>query len=162
MSETTENLGLKLTSGSDLVDPVTDFSDNFKKIDKLGLDYVIEQGKSGEWWYRKWKSGRAECGIDSKTFSNKTSTLWASNATWGYWCGPWSFPAYPFTFITLPFVTILYRYEENGYGGIVHIHPASKESNLLTYPPNFSVFDANGPHEYTNPKFGIFVTGWYK
>ena len=41
MPENTENLGLKLTSGSDLVDPVTDFSDNFKKIDKLGLDYVI-------------------------------------------------------------------------------------------------------------------------
>jgi hypothetical protein len=159
MAETTKNLGLNLTTGSDLVDPVSAFSNNFKKIDELGADYVIEQGKSGEWWYRKWNSGRCECGIDSKTFDSKTSNNWAGH---GYLCGKWAFPAYPFTFSQPPFVTIMYRYEPNGYGGIVHVHPASSESNLLTQPPSFSVYDANGPHQYTNPKFGMMATGWYK
>lgn len=159
MAETTKNLGLTLTTGSDLVDPVTGFSNNFKKLDELGADYVIEQGKSGEWWYRKWNSGRCECGIDSKTFESKTSIVWGGH---GYLCGQWSFPAYPFAFSQPPFVTIMYRYEPNGYGGIVHVHPASSESNLLTQPPKFSVYDANGPHTYTNPKFGLMATGWYK
>lgn len=159
MADTTKNLGLTLTTGSDLVDPVTDFSNNFKKLDALGMDYVIAQGKSGEWWYRKWNSGRVECGIDSKTFSTQTSHKWAEA---GYLCGPWTFPAYPFTFSSAPFVTILYRYEQNGYGGLIHIHPASDEKNLLTQPPSFSVFDAGGPHTYTNPRFGLYATGWYK
>ena len=161
MAETTTNLGLKLTTGSDLVDPVADFSDNFVKIDKLGADYVIEQGKSGEWWYRKWNSGRCECGIDSHTFASMTSYQWGA-INGAYLAGSWQFPAYPFTFTQPPFVTILYRYEENGYGGLVHIHPASSESDLKTKPPRFSVFDANGPHKYTNPRFGLFATGWYK
>ena len=159
MAETTNNLGLYLTTGSDLVDPVSAFSNNFKKIDELGADYVIEQGKSGEWWYRKWNSGRCECGIDSKTFSNKTSNNWNNN---GFFFFFWSFPAYLFAFSQPPFVTIMYRYEPNGYGGIVHVHPASNETNLLTQPPDFSVYDANGPHTYTNPKFGLMATGWYK
>lgn len=39
---------------------------------KLGLiaDYVVEQGTSGEWTYRKWNSGVAECwGIANPTSS---------------------------------------------------------------------------------------------
>lgn len=159
MAETTKNLGLKLTTGSDLVDPETAFSANFRKLDELGADYVIEQGKSGEWWYRKWNSGRCECGIDSKTFASKTSANWGGH---GFLCGRWVFPAYPFAFSQPPFVTIMYRYENNQYGGIVHVHPASSENNLLTQPPYFSVFDTNGPHTYTNPKFGLMATGWYK
>lgn len=161
MSETTKNLGLTLTTGSDLVDPVKDFSDNFKKLDNLGMDYVIAQGKSGEWWYRKWNSGRAECGIDTKTFESLESRKWNESM---YICGGWAFPAYPFTFSSAPFVTILFRYEENAnpYGGMVHIHRASNVNDLLTQPPVFSVVDANGPHTYTNPRFGLFATGWYK
>lgn len=159
MAETTKNLGLKLTTGSDLVDPETAFSANFRKLDELGADYVIEQGKSGEWWYRKWNSGRCECGMDSKTFSNKTSADWNGK---GYLCGPWSFPAYPFAFSKPPFVTIMYRYESSGHGGIVHIAVASTETNLLTQPPSFYVYDASGPHTYTTPKFGLMATGWYK
>lgn len=159
MAETTKNLGLTLTTGSDLVDPVAGFSDNFKKLDELGSDYVIEQGKSGEWWYRKWNSGRCECGIDSKTFDSKTSSNWSNK---GYLCGRWTFPAYPFAFSQPPFVTIMYRYEPNGFGGITHVHPVSNENSLLTQPPAFSVYNADGPHTYKNPKFGMMATGWYK
>ena len=159
MTETTKNLGLNLTTGSDLVDPVSAFSNNFKKIDKLGADYVIEQGKSGEWWYRKWNSGRCECGIDSKTFESKVGEPWG-NA--GYWFGTWTFPAYPFAFSQPPFVTIMYRYEENGYGGIVHTRPASNVQDMLTRPPSFAVFDATRSTEYKNPRFGLMATGWYK
>lgn len=39
-------------------------------------DYVVEQGTSGIWWYRKWNSGIAECwGVWSGTLTNYTSTM---------------------------------------------------------------------------------------
>lgn len=41
----------------------TDFNVNGTlKINNVAMaDYVVEQGTSGEWYYRKWASGRAEC-----------------------------------------------------------------------------------------------------
>ena len=37
-----------------------------KILDALKVDYVVEQGTSGIWTYRKWNSGIAECwGINS-------------------------------------------------------------------------------------------------
>lgn len=160
MASTTTNLGLTLTSGSDLVDPATQLTANFEILDKLGLDYVIKQGTSGDWWYRIWKSGRAECGVDSKQFATKNSTKWGSL----YSAGQYQFSAYPIVFSAPPFVTIMYRTEDNSYGGIIHIHPTapSSQSNLLTRSPTFSVADPNGPHTYSNPKFGCYATGLYK
>lgn len=156
---TTTNLGLNIALGADKVNPVEAFTRNFETIDKLGVDYVTKTGTSGEWWYRIWKSGRAECGIDTKTFETKTSVGWGS-----MWLADnFSFGVnYPLTFSAPPFVTVLFRYEQNGYGGIVHIKPASSESKLTTTPPEFAVADANGPHTYTNPKFGIYATGVFK
>lgn len=43
---------------------------NFTALDVLGKDYVIDQGNSGNWYYRKWKSGIAEA--------------------WGRWSYTWS------------------------------------------------------------------------
>ena len=54
------NLNLVEIQSSDYVSP-KDIDDNFKTIDKLGLDYITDQGVSGNWTYRKWKSGFAEC-----------------------------------------------------------------------------------------------------
>ena len=45
--------------------------------EKLGLiaDYVVEQGTSGNWTYRKWNSGIAECwGNISGSFTISTAT----------------------------------------------------------------------------------------
>ena len=38
----------------------------------IKVDYVVEQGTSGNWTYRKWNSGKAECfgkGTASSTFT---------------------------------------------------------------------------------------------
>ena len=67
----------------------------------LSVDYIVEQGTSGIWTYRKWNSGIAECW---GTFSF-TAT---STGTWGqqYYLGGKS-TKYPFTFSAVPqeFVT---------------------------------------------------------
>ena len=44
-------------------------------------DHVVEQGKSGSWYYRKWKSGRREC-WGSFAYSNTAMT---SQEGYGYY-----------------------------------------------------------------------------
>lgn len=56
----TQNLKMNTIEPSDYVNPQT-INDNFNILDKLGIDYITEQGTSGVWTYRKWKSGIAEC-----------------------------------------------------------------------------------------------------
>lgn len=38
-----------------------------KILDALKADYIVEQGTSGNWTYRKWNSGIAECWGEYKT-----------------------------------------------------------------------------------------------
>ena len=54
-----KNLNLVSIAGSDLVDPKP-IDDNFTLLDAVGLDYIVENGSSGVWTYRKWKSGVLE------------------------------------------------------------------------------------------------------
>lgn len=56
----TTNLGLETILPSDPVSP-DPINGNMEKLDALGLDYVVAQGTSGSWRYRRWKSGTYEC-----------------------------------------------------------------------------------------------------
>lgn len=66
MASTTTNLSLNKFDGGDYIDH-DKINDNYDKLDKLGIDYVTEQGTktntNGAWTYRKFKSGIAECWI---------------------------------------------------------------------------------------------------
>lgn len=64
-------------------------------------DFVIQQGVSGAWTYRKWKSGTAECWCQysfTATVSIAWGVLYESSAI--------SLPAFPFTFAEIPQVHI--------------------------------------------------------
>lgn len=42
-------------------------------LPSTAVDYIVEQGTSGIWTYRKWNSGVAECwGLDSASFAMTT------------------------------------------------------------------------------------------
>lgn len=155
---TTSNLGLNIVSDGDYVNPKTAFTDNFYKLDNLGLDYVVETGTKGNWWWRKWKKGRLEQGIDSQTFSTFTSlTPWGSM----FMSDPLSFGDYAKPYVADPLVIIMFRSDTSGQlGGIIHIS-GSDQADLKTTCPNFRMIDAYS-NPYTNPKFGIYVTGRYK
>lgn len=89
----TPNLGLTPINGSDYVNASV-LSQNFKILDKLGYDYVVEQGKSGQWRYRKFKSGTAEAWARI-TFPATTDTgMLASGVT------------FPFAFSEEPCVSV--------------------------------------------------------
>lgn len=154
----TKNLNLEKFAGGDYID-YADINQNYDRIDALGLDYIVDQGTSGNWWYRRWNSGRAECGVDSQTFSSSSMSNWGSL----FISNTWSFGAYPFSFSSPPCVSINYLGDDGGsYGGFIHIR-ARNYASITTRSPNFSVVDAVKIDKgYVNPKFCIYVTGRYK
>lgn len=64
-------------------------------------DFVVQQGVSGVWTYRKWKSGIAECWCQH-SFTATVSTAWGVL----FESGAISLPAFPFTFAEIPQVHI--------------------------------------------------------
>lgn len=68
----TKNLELEIVDSNSLASPEP-FNANFEKIDNAAVDYVVEQGESGQWFYRKWNSGLCEfSGTFTYTNSNGT------------------------------------------------------------------------------------------
>ena len=148
----TTNLDMEIVPTSNFISPEP-FNNNFKKLDKLGIDYVVESGTSGEWWYRKWKSGRAECGIDSKNFGNADLESWG--AVYSTYKG-WSFGAYPFSFSKTPFVAITPA-PGSGYYGII----LTSSSSPTTRSPEVDIWRATKT-SISNVILGIYVCGAYK
>ena len=150
----TVNLEIEELNSADHVS-VEPINNAFDKLDALGVDYVTESGTSGEWWYRRWKSGRAECGIDQKTFDEVKLDTWGSL----YISQEYTFGALPFTFAAVPYVGIMFIKSTSGKaGGIIHVRATSATASKC---PNFSVTDALNTN-YGKPTFGCFVSGRWK
>lgn len=149
-----DNMGLVSIDSSDYVSP-TDINNNFEKLDALGLDYVTASGKSGEWWYRKWKSGRMECGIDDKNFGDVAHTT-----PWGgmHISAQLNFGAYPFAFASRPFATITFQ---SSVGGEHMSYISYVSSTSTTTSPKFVIVDPNS-RTAVSAHFGIYVCGRYK
>lgn len=61
-------------------------------LERLGIDFVVEEGTSGIWTYKKWNSGIAECWGFSNVESNAYASGGAKNIV----------VSYPFEFATAP------------------------------------------------------------
>ena len=100
---------------------------NPKKIIKYLLnavkaDYVVEQGTSGIWTYRKWNSGIAECW---GTYTTSISVGNSSSAYSVYRSGNIGIPAYPFTFTGTPNVTAVCANGNSMGAWLNHIEPST-------------------------------------
>lgn len=73
-------------------------------IKKLSADYIVEQGTSGIWTYRKWASGVAECWGVGETINITSLSEWGSL----YGTGELSASniSLPFIFVSAPYVDI--------------------------------------------------------
>jgi hypothetical protein len=150
----TANLALEEINASNYITP-TPINLNFAKVDKLAVDYIVEQGVAGEWWYRKWNSGIMECAIFDKRFDNIDR-----KDTWGaaFRTGAISFGAYPFAFVSRPFVSISQNSIDGGHlGGYIFY----ESNDSLTMSPNFRSVDSVSS-TMGHPHFGIDVKGRYK
>ena len=75
-------------------------------------DFIIDQGTIGEWIYRKWNSGIAEC-WSQKLFQNiPCKNQWGNTYTSGTLAG--SNITYPFSFITIPVLSVTIRSKSVG------------------------------------------------
>ena len=155
-------MGLTTINSSDFVSP-DPINNNFQKLDKLGLDYVTEQGTSGEWWYRKWKSGRAECGIDSKQFD--TLQLHEGQIDQNhqnfYFSDMLNIGSYPFSFASRPYAQVTFEGDKNNTNNVTAPLLSMAHSESLTAAPPFWLMDFWAKSNL-KPMFGIFVCGSYK
>lgn len=155
-------MGLTTINSSDFVSP-DPINANFQKLDVLGLDYVTEMGNSGEWWYRKWKSGRAECGIDSKQFDTielHEGMIDANHENF-YFSDQINLGAYPFSFASRPFAQVVFEGDRNSSNNNTAPVLSMMHSTSLTTSPPFWLMDFWGKTNL-QPMFGIFVCGDYK
>jgi hypothetical protein len=78
------------------------------------IDYIVEQGTSGIWTYRKWYSGIAECWGNTVAQTVAMTTLWGTK---DFYCNDSAFPQidYPFAFTQLPTVTVSPIATDYGY-----------------------------------------------
>jgi hypothetical protein len=89
-------------------------------------DYIVEQGTSGIWTYRKWNSGTAECWGMSERVTATIDTVWGSLYTRDDAIPNYT---YPFDFVSLPVVNITPRTHSGnlwlftGEGGTVSQSP---------------------------------------
>lgn len=150
----TTYLQLQKINSSDFVSP-DPINNNMDKLDVLGIDYIVQQGKTGEWWYRKWKSGRAECGIDNKKFGSATLQAWGN--VYSTYIG-FSFGAYPFAFKQPPFVMVSRSpTTTTAYFGII----MGDVTSPTTVAPRVDLWRAD-KIDLSNVVLSIYVTGFYK
>lgn len=157
----TKNLKITKLEGSDVVD-YEYFNQIFEKIDSALADYVVEASGSNSgvasWWYRKWNSGRAECGIDNKLLSGNYKM-----ETWGsmYASPSISFGNYPFTFITSsrPYANVTFNYSGNG-GMCSYVAQYSQGGSVTS--PSFRIIDPLLNTTLSNPQCGIYCCGRWK
>lgn len=162
----TKNLGMRLIEGSDLVDPEV-INDNFKKVDAIAGDYILESGISGEWWYRKWNSGRAECGIDTGAFPNAILSLPLGTDMWI--THTYEFPVYPpeITFIEDPYAVIQLKYTSQSiwqgqpWGHILWILGRSS-GKRLNKPPAFSIAGVGKEADLGTAYVGCYTVGKWR
>lgn len=146
----TEHLDLESINGADFVDNEA-FNRNFDKIDPLGKCYVTEAGTSGEWSYKKYSDGTAECWIDDKAFADMTKSAWGSM----YRTPEVSFGAYPFSFSARPYAVVSFNNCTNSdHASYVTQHATAS----VTQSPPFALCDPNSG-TVGAPHFGILVKG---
>ena len=68
----------------------------------LSVDYIVEQGTSGIWTYRKWNSGIAEC-WGRGTWTSDINSSWGTSTNQSTKLFPET--TYPFAFKTAPCVS---------------------------------------------------------
>lgn len=142
--------------------PATQNSDNLATaINSISsasdaADYIVAQGKTSNWYYRKWNSGVAEC--------------WRTLSISGYSCstavGNWYRTAlitsapYPFTFTETPNLQMFFE-TDTGTGGIVWPAGTDADDDPKTRPHKFYIIRMTSSNSISG-KIHFQVSGKWK
>lgn len=153
----TKNVALELINADDLVS-VDPLNTNFNKIDEQLADAIIERGEANGWWYRKYRNGRYECGIEFKWFAK--SNLTNVNNTYGV-SNEYTFGNYPITFVGRPYCNITFEDENGGNYANCFGWIAMNKMVQTAVSPRFKVVIDRG-RAPIKPACGIHVVGRWK
>ena len=124
MSILTPHLKLVKPEASDNVTPNI-FASNFETIDAeifdLKTDYVVAQGKQGDWIYRRWNSGIGECW---GRYQQTTQNLYNGYTQ----CGIGN---YPFAFTEIPVITATFAVTAQVSSAIAHVSSTMLGPNVF-------------------------------
>ena len=143
----TDNLNLAIIGTDEYISPQP-FNDNFTKLDELGVDYITETGTTSDWFYRKYKSGRAEA------WAVKTMTNVSCTSQWGslYRSEEIGTTAFPFQFSAPPHVNVAWSTTSNDIAFAVAWRGASESQTG-------SFLLLRGTSGNTSGRLSIYVSG---
>lgn len=155
----TPNLQLTLLEGASVVD-FGQLNSWVNVLDRLGVEYVTDKGSGGKgtWWYRKWSSGRAECGVDAYpldyTLPIDHDDIWPPLKTNAARLPV--FGNYPINFAERPYANICFNNCTSKASMII----IQSTTSSATQAPEFIVAGASAWHPtLVNAEFSIFCTG---
>lgn len=133
-------------------------------------DYIVSEGTSGIWAYRKWNSGKAECWCHHSMTSTWTATRgYQSGSVWimQYMTGSnsaiASTPAvnYPFTFLELPRVYV--TYEMAASSSVNSAYPCAEAAGTTSVCPRYGALRPSNPGSSSyNWGLNMYVVGKWK
>ena len=131
-------------------------------LSKLGVDYIVEQGLTGKWMWRKWASGVAEmwANFDSDSLSMTTQT-WGPlyTASWMGLAENKAARQYPFPFIENPIVSAM---PTVGSGNIwLATNTENDIGTRLTHAPAYQCVRGSDAI-VDSPQISYYVVGRYK
>lgn len=120
MASTTNRLKLQIINPSDYVDPGV-INDNMEILDNLGVDYIVESGQTGQWTYRKYKSGIVECWA--------TVEFAATTQQFGIQCPV----QLPFQFSSPPMANVSGGIENRNDGYVQYVRSSTTQVDIWMY-----------------------------
>lgn len=111
-------------------------------------DYVVAEGTSGNWSYRKWNSGVAECWHYKWVTPTALSSA-AQVLTKGFT----HLLSLPFEFVDENYIAVASVAHSNGYGVVLRVNNASKSQMSVTW---------EGSDEVLSSALDIYVKGYWK
>lgn len=104
MAEVTDHLQLTKYDITDNISPLP-LNENMDKIDaayrELSVDYIVAVGSYGNWVYRRWASGLAECWYTAEGNTGEWR-WWSNNSDWLQYASNYIYAEYPLTFVEVP------------------------------------------------------------
>lgn len=130
-------------------------------LSKLGVNYIVEQGTTGSWTWRKWHNGIAEMWAIFEATSLDVNNAWGS-VYYGTWMGVDANKAgrkYPFAFKDAP-VVIATPYSSSSDFWLL-TDSANRVGTPQTYAPAYAIARPN-VETVVNPQIHYHVIGKYK
>ncbi len=129
-------------------------------LSELAVDYIVEQGTTGKWMWRKWSNGTAEMRAIFDTDTLAIDEAWGS-----LYFGTWmrsdinvAARKYPFAFVDTPTISVTYM---SGGADAWLVSLFNVSDDLLTGVPAYALARPNqGTIHY--PRIGYYVVGKYK